>query len=596
MKIDNGVLLSVDALDLDSDGVLHIPNSVTKIEAGVGNKIPGLKKIYFPDSLELLNESFCNNQSLCEVYFGNGINRFSNGAFRGCKNVNTVQLPSAWLRFDKTSILFDSNIKKIIHNEITYDLEIVNGIYFHKEKVYKRFNVEIKSGQRPRFNENGICGKYITVLKHMGKEYISHDNDVKILLRSARANKYRVHFYDALKPFAIFQTHSPSTNPINILQSAADFTFGDTKNLDRNKIIENSKRYEPLIIDFIEKINNFFGKYNYNEMVYDIYETDLEKLYKTVFQLNRDNSNLSSPTKYLKRKPIDDDGIYNLLKSKKDMAGCFPFSFLENTEKSKRSELTEHLHYLFKCTSIDLYNEHNTFKSNKDVLKELSKDISKLINKKTKITYVSDGNFKKVFEISLSGNKYVWCIYHSDRSNRYLKEWKHDVEIQNSFLVSGKKYNGNVKFINIYAAGISNQRGERYLLYPFKKGQKKPIGNNPYNNLKRFQIIDFERENSDDHEKYNRIDDTIIDIGGIKINQEYYDYKFMTKIVNTILYREWDNMVFILNNYKPAEINTAIKFINSNIYDYAPKKETILAKTQFLKNKIQHKLKYNNSR
>lgn len=65
MIIQDGKLLFVDNTDLDSEGVLYIPEGVVSLNPKVGTAIHGLRAVYFPNSLTQIDAPvFCNNPQL----------------------------------------------------------------------------------------------------------------------------------------------------------------------------------------------------------------------------------------------------------------------------------------------------------------------------------------------------------------------------------------------------------------------------------------------------------------------------------------------------------------------------------------------------
>ena len=151
--------------------------------------------------------------------------------------------------------------------------------------------------------------------------------------------------------------------------------------------------------------------------------------------------------------------------------------------------------------------------------------------------------------------------------------------MQNSFLFGGKKYYGSTKFRRISTAGISNQRGEIYLIYPYTEAtpSKEKIYRD-FESTRKYTLVD---RNSD-----NFLGNTIIDTGAIRINYDNWGQpRYVSKITNTILYQSWNALGYVLNNYSCRQIHNALTFIEGKTSVNNLEFNTIQSKIDFLKQK-----------
>ena len=214
------------------------------------------------------------------------------------------------------------------------------------------------------------------------------------------------------------------------------------------------------------------------------------------------------------------------------------------------------------------------------VLESLSKKISKIIKQEIEIKYLESGNFSKTYTLQIPGDKkYVWKIYHCNKYWKTITSYHHDTELQNSFLVGGKKYHGKLKFRKISTAGISNQLGETYLIYPYTEEEPiKKIIFRPIYNTKPYSLIDMNENNF--------LGNTLIDIGGLRIDYNNWQQpRYISKIVNTILYHSWNDIGYVLNNYNSHQIRDAIDFLNGKVSTNSLDYNKIQEKIDFLKKK-----------
>ena len=89
-----------------------------------------------------------------------------------------------------------------------------------------------------------------------------------------------------------------------------------------------------------------------------------------------------------------------------------------------------------------------------------------------------------------------------------------------------------------------------------------------------------------DMNENNFLGNTLIDIGGLRIDYNNWQQpRYISKIVNTILYHSWNDIGYVLNNYNSRQIRDAIDFLNGRLSTNALDFNKIQAKIEFLKNK-----------
>ncbi|MDL2295561.1 leucine-rich repeat domain-containing protein [Lachnospiraceae bacterium OttesenSCG-928-E19] len=599
MKIENRALLSVCDSDIDADGVLRIPDGVIKIislakgslelfflHKGVGSDLPRLKTIYCPPSLTEIGEyAFSGNKNLTAVYLNENVISCSRNAFFDCKNIHTLQIPKSWLRFDANTVALDSNVKTLIRNNREYRLNKYQNVYYVENSNRTIADIEIKFLERPTFVGDEMRGT-----REFGVVYdgvVRVERTLRAAVLKTREFKIKKKFMNKLDAYSLSKNTASHKNIHNLLSSAFWNQLDGCIKDDRISMSDRKKLsgYELQIPELAKHIQNFHDKYQHANNVMDLVDCNIDDLKQMIMPISDKQEKTRSVTKYIKNHPLNNNGMYKLVAdgSKSDNPGSFPYEWLNGADKSEYGKITQKLHSLFSRATFEMYDKDDSLKG--DVIRKLSSDLCQITGKDINISYFNSGHFGKVFKMVTDGSDqaYALKIYHCDRDYSLFNFYDHNTEIQNSFLLSGRKYMGNIKFRKIMTAGLSNQRGERYMIYPWARGDVSKTPCNELRYLRRFYTTDFERSDG-------CIGGVLTDMGGIKINQEYYEYPFMTKIVNTVVDRPWDDLVFVLNNYSPAQIDVAIKFIQKNIFNGMPRHKTIMAKVNFLENKIRHRL------
>ena len=102
MKINQGVLEEVYPSDIQtaytSDGkilsILHIPNGVRQINAGVCKKLD-ITDVILPKSLQFIGiDSFKDCENLTNIVIPKKVEHIGSGAFAGCVKLKSAELPS----------------------------------------------------------------------------------------------------------------------------------------------------------------------------------------------------------------------------------------------------------------------------------------------------------------------------------------------------------------------------------------------------------------------------------------------------------------------------------------------------------------------
>lgn len=321
---------------------------------------------------------------------------------------------------------------------------------------------------------------------------------------------------------------------------------------------DNIRKHIRAVPVYIGQIHAFMSKYpNACDEIQELDALSIEQLSKIISPRPRTPRVNQSCTRWLKKHPVSVAEMNAIVRAGYKNPGAFPYTWLQNTPISERGKLTRALHKLFRTATAQMYTPYDaaplTYYANQTAIK-----MSRLIKQPVSIQYLESGNFAKAYIIQTpNAEKYVWKIYHCDRMGKTFTDWNHDTELQNSFLVSGKKYYGKIKFRKISTAGISNQRGEIYLIYPYTEpGLKIHTTRTVSPTLTSFNIYDTNAANF--------CGDTLIDIGALNINTARISQpRYVLKIMNTVLYHSWGDLTYILNKYTPQQIKTAGRFIRN---------------------------------
>ena len=579
MIIRKGVLFSVSEKDLDPSGALRIPEGVTNIAKNVGNSLAGLQVIYFPDSLnEIKNSIFNNNPLLKEIFFGNSMAAINSNAFLNCEKIESIQLPPAQ-KAPRTSLeMTFANLKHIVKYDSSnqpcyYPVKKYNGKFYY-ETFHKQIGPIRISLIYTMDNEQRFCLHVTSGPLFIGK--------------SLKSTAYEYRKYFLMQEFERTMWMYKATSSLReetlrryefILREALKESINKLCPVINKKDQKRIRNYIKNIALYVDYIAGIEKKYKgAAKQFYELYGLTFEELLNKISP-ETGNKLGKTCTRLVKKRPIAPTEMSAIVNAGYENPGAFPFSWLKNIKKDNRSAATKKLHELFKKASIKMYSPDKA-QDQTTVLESLSKKISKIIKQEIEIKYLESGNFSKTYTLQIPGDKkYVWKIYHCNKYWKTITSYHHDTELQNSFLVGGKKYHGKLKFRKISTAGISNQLGETYLIYPYT--EEEPISKimfRPIYNTKPYSLIDMNENNF--------LGNTLIDIGGLRIDYNNWQQpRYISKIANTILYHSWNDIGYVLNNYNSRQIRDAIDFLNGRLSTNALDFNKIQAKIEFLKNK-----------
>lgn len=587
MNIENGNLLKIDDTDILSDGSLFVPEGVTEVEPGTLNNCDKVKKIYFPNSLtKICEDAFNNNKNLTFIDFGKNVKRICETSFKGCDNIATIKVPMHW-QSKFINFFFSSykNINKLIrtypnNRAKEYKICRCNGAFYIEQEHRKIGNVEIITLNLPIFSENGISNiapSYL--LKVNNKEFfcLVQENIFPLANQQLILNHFK-------KVINQYLPETPEKELIeHILKKSLQMLLDEKDNISC-KGKKELRNYEKQLPKIINAMQEFIKKYPNCKTFEELQGLDFEEL-KSVLLLNKQEAKYHNLNKRVKKRPVFDYDMYDITADGHKEIGSLPYNWLEKIPVFNRGKATKNLRKALINTTRTLYSPAYSLPDMKILEKGELEKLSALISKETKqsakIKYFSSGHFSKAYLIEFpNNNKYIWKIYHSDLPNREFRQWRHDTEIQNSFLLSGKKYYGKLLFRTISAGSLSSQRGERYSIYKFIENNPNKPKNDPYEKLKRFYLYDLLNED-------NCQGNIVTDLGAINITEESWNQeKYITKIKNSIIYHSWDSLSYVLKNYTKPQIEKAINFIQSNIDSKTINQEQIFAKLTFLRNKL----------
>lgn len=372
----------------------------------------------------------------------------------------------------------------------------------------------------------------------------------------------------------------------NTMRGAIHKSLHDTRNkqlgTQYRKIFYEWVQNIPRYVREIVAISDKYGRAG--QKLYELDDITMERLVQTIdktWARGRGKLNTSC-TRWVKRRPVSAHEMLAIIRAGYKNPGAFPYSWISKIPRSLRGRATQKIHNILRDACIKLYSPED-YVANTDELNTVAEKISRIIGQKITITYMASGNFAKAYIMQIPGDKkYVWKIYHCDRTNQALETWLHHTELQNSFLVSGRKYFGKYKFRKILTAGISNQRGEMYLLYQYT-----PPQGEQHTEIKWPQHYLVQKYYLFDTNRYNLIGNTIIDIGALNLNRTRWQMpSYVNKIINTVLYQSWDALGFLTNNYTDAQIQMALDFMDGRLTTNAPNYTLLCNKINFLKSRM----------
>lgn len=470
-------------------------------------------------------------------------------------------------------------------NEISYHVgtRIQRApIVFIDDKMYivtrdVRFgNTSLQQLSTPLFCENGICGDHYYSIEHDGASYF--DESMDSLIKTAREDIWSRKLTDTAKKLRMPQYAT------DIILSALSNTISSIKNA---RISAVTRQQIDSVISHLNSyfigINTFCARYRNNDALDELSYVNLNELGQIILPIVSQNLGKTC-TRIVKRRADNANHVHAMMLAGYKNPGCFPYQWLEHVQKNQRGAVTDELHSAFRRATSDLYTpkyfsqEHLQYNL-QYILDNLARRIMQLTQVPTNIEYCSHGFFSKTYKITCENQAYILKIYHSDVQYYTAKNYAHDIEAQNSFLVSNKKYCGRIRYRTVLTAGISNQRGGRYILYPFVDGEQCDVKYNPYDIFKTYQFCDNIGNG-------NQCGNTIIDTGMIHVNQCRIGRPYMTKIINTVLYRPWDDLAIVLGKYNARQISESVEYISQRIQPDTPHRDRIIAKIEFLKRRV----------
>ena len=591
MNISNGVLLSVSAADLDNAGALRIPDGVTQIAGGVGDNLSGVRMIYFPDSVtEIARPCFCNNPDLDTIYFGEGMKVLTAHAFGACPNIKTIRIPQSCTRLNPWFEMSQAKLKTVIRrdehgNLREYPVRRYYGQYYYETAPRQINNVRFAKICRLEFDADGLIQRYkIRISTGTRGETFVGDN-ITAAVKDCRQYYLMQEFERAVWEYnAARRVNDTLEKYQSILRGAIKRTLYQTPRRigvpERNMIRAHIKK----LGDYIKYLNAFYKKYeNAAGTMAELDDINIDVLARIITPIPRGHAVGISCTRWLRRHPVSAHEMYSIVNAGYRNPGAFPYSWLREIPKDKRGAVTRQLHKLLRAATIKMYGPDEVQIQSRRYVAEtnaLADKISNIIGQSVEIKYLSSGNFSKTYTIQIPGDKkYVWKIYHCDRTAQIVNAYHHDTELQNSFLVGGKKYYGKTKFRKISTAGIGRQRGEIYLIYPYTDdAPARDRIYRPFEEIRPYRLID---RNSD-----NFLGHTVIDVGALRINYDRWAQpRYVSKIMNTVLYQSWNELGYVLNNYTDAQIHTALDFISDRVSRNSLEFDRVRTKIDFLKRK-----------
>lgn len=595
MIIQDGKLLFVDEADLDSQGALYIPEGVSSLDPKVGNAIPGLRAVYFPNSLKKIDTpAFWDNPYLEKIHFGNETAELKADAFWCCPKIKHLRIPEHWETLGFFLEMNCSNLNTVIRHtksgEEVYKIKTLGGQQYYEKDNKTIFGYQVLA-LHPLYFRNDNSNDYFAICTD--KNYFI-STSLSDTIQKAKTYKIEQAFSAALR---IYECKHPEAGDIYEIKKLILMALHRTL-IHMSRINYKQKRmlaqYCKNIPLYVVQLQEILSKYpRARNDFYELQEISLEDLADIITPRTVDDIKNKKCTKKLKNTPVSQDEMTRMVQEGYKNPGAFPYAWIKQIAPYRRGAATEKLHNAIRKAAIKMYSPDNySVAGLEKPISKLQKELSKITHQPVKVEFLSAGNFGKTFTIQIADSKKdVLKIYHSNRSYNYVHNWGHDTELQNSFLLSGKKYKGNIKFRKISTAGISNQRGERYLVYPFIDAPESETTFDKNTCFKRISLYDF---NSSE----NLLGNTIIDAGAIQINKDIWNLdKNTTKVLRTVLYQSWDDLGFVLNNYTNEEIKTVTDLIINKLKERMPGNpktdkqafrnyKQLKAKADFLRNKL----------
>ncbi len=579
MIILNGILVSISNDDLTADGTLCVPDGVRRIGAHVGCNMPRMRTLTLPNTVTNIdNGAFCYNHNLESIKFGTDIKEIPNTAMVGSGPIRTITIPRTWTDVDNT-------IERILADKCTIVRDMGNDtlqtfpLYRHKDKFFYEKSHRVICGIAvcelilPSFNDSDICGA-ARVAIHAGRStFIAPTLDAAI--DDARRKKIMNEFQYAMWKNAVQRKQTKFDDDIdNVILLAAHRILDvqpRTNAATRAMMREWANRIPQIFADIMA----FIKKYPLRCDLYELRGIDFNKMAQIIVPATRGTMKKSA-TRRLKHAPVDADEMDAMALAGYQNPGAFPYEWLQNIPRNKRGVVTTRLHRIFKNAAIKSYCADTPDACNRmmPAMDDLERKLARILKQPVEILYVGAGCFGKTHMISVGcAPAYILKTYHSNCEHRFFAAWAHDTELQNSFLLSGRKYYGNVHWRQVATAGISIQRGERYLICKLADGLHDAVPDAPYEHFKWYNLCDH----SD-----NCIGNTLVDCGALEVLPNFQTQPYMRKIINTVLYRPFNELNIIQKKYNTEQIRTAVDFMNARMTHRTIKRDEICRKLQFL--------------
>lgn len=586
MIITDGILTHADSRDIDVNGVLHIPDGVTSVAKDVGNNLDNLQTLYLPDSLiDITEPIFSNAPNLAAIHFGKNVQKLNSASFTDCPKITHITMPiraraiAAWLsiiakQLTTITVAFQNNETK------TYPVHAYFGVLYHESQSRKIGKFTVKKLHKINLSDfaTNIINDKPQIGISLGKRTFVQQS-TSGAIRDWRKFIMMQKFEYAIWKYKIENPEMANTefDWENILRHAImrtlDQTFDLTVPMRRamRNWTNNINTYAHALCAISAKYTKTCNKF------YELESLSMPELEKLIAPTAAPTPVNKSCTRWLTRHPVTPNEMHAIVMAGYKNPGAFPASWLRRIEPSARAAATEQLHNTLRKMAVKLYSPSDVSATPAE-LKKLAHNISQIIHQPIQAKYLGAGDFAKTYTLQIPGDKkYVWKIYHCDRTRTLLSKYQHNTELQNSFLMGGRRHYGKTKFRQISTAGISNQRGEIYLLYPYTDADisMRRIYK-PFECVEKYSLTDRNSENFRGH--------TIIDMGALHINHPaWHQPRFVSKIIRTVLYHSWNDLGYVLNNYNSKQIGLALSFISGKISFSDWNYESICKKINFLK-------------
>ena len=579
MIISNGILLSVSDDDLITDGTLCVPDGVRRIGARVGCNMPHMRALTLPNTLtDVGDEAFCYNHNLAHIKFSADTIKISDNAFIGVNQIKKLTIPYTWTELAE-------NLEHIISDNCIVTRDMGNGTLqtflivrirnklFYEKSCRKISGIYVHELLLPQFDSNGICGPSYTALCFDRYVFISKTLDTA--LDAARRTKIMNDFQYAMWKNMVQRRKTKFDENIDaVILGAANRTLHEHPhaNIATRNVMQNWANRIP---EIFADIMAFIKKYPLRQDLYELQGINLDKMMQIVAPVARGTMSKSA-TRRLKHAPVDAAEMNAMALVGYQNPGAFPYEWLQQIPRDKRGAATARLHKIFKNAAIKSYCADTPDACNRmmPAMDDLEQKMSRVLKQPVEIRYVGGGCFGKTHMIFVGdAPAYILKTYHSNCEHGFFATWAHDTELQNSFLLSGRKYYGDLHWRQIETAGISIQRGERYLICKLAEGMRDVLPKPPYEQFRWYNVYDH----SD-----NLIGNTLIDCGALEIIPQFQTKPYMRKIINTVLYRPFNELNMIQKKYNAEQIRTAVEFMNARITPSTIKRDEICRKLQFL--------------